>query len=69
MDINYNYRPRENYMKKSMLGGEGKSDVHSGKPKEIMTHINSSHAKPEIFEKGIHPKASGKMANCGDCSM
>lgn len=51
-----------------MLGGEGKSDTHSmGKPKEILTHINSSHAKPEIFEKGIHPKASSSMANCGSC--
>jgi len=51
------------YMKKAMLGGEGKSNVHSGKPKEILTHINSSHNKPEIFEKNIHPKASSKMAN------
>lgn len=50
-------------MKKAMLGGEGKSNVHSGKPKEILTHINSSHNKPEIFEKNIHPKASSKMAN------
>jgi hypothetical protein len=62
--------PWEDYMKKAMVGGEGKSrgDMHSGKPKEILTHINSSHAKPEIFEKDIHPKASSKMANCGDCS-
>lgn len=52
-------------MKKAMLGGEGKSDLHSGKPKGIMTHINSSHSKPEIFEKGIHPKASSEYANCG----
>lgn len=53
-------------MKKVMLGGKGKSDIHSGgKPKEILTHINSSHSKPEIFEKDVHPKASGKMANCG----
>lgn len=56
-------------MKKSMLGGEGKSDIHSGKPKEILTHITSAHAKLEIFEKDVHPKASNKMANCGDCSM
>ena len=54
-------------MKKAMLGGEGKADTHSGKPKQILTHINSSHSKPEIFEKDIHPKASGKMANCGSC--
>lgn len=56
-------------MKKAMLAGEGKSDIHSGKPKGIITHITGAHAKPEIFEKGIHPKASGEMANCGDCSM
>ena len=55
-------------MKKSMVGGEGKSDMHSGKPKEILTHINSSHSKPEIFEKNIHPKASKEMANCGKSS-
>lgn len=58
-------------MKKAMVGGEGKSDVHSGKPKEILTHINSGHAKPEIFEKGIHPKASSEYANAGkpsDCN-
>ena len=58
-------------MKKSVdVRGEGKSDLHSGKPKGIITHINSSHSKPEIFEKDIHPKASGGYANCGmgsDC--
>lgn len=56
-------------MKKTMLGGEGKSYSHSGKPKQILTHINSSHSKPEIFEKSIHPKASCEYANSGDCSM
>lgn len=59
-------------MKKSMLGGEGKSNVHSmGKPKEIMTHINSDHAKGNIFEGSSekHPKASGVVANCRDCKM
>lgn len=56
-------------MKKSMMGGEGKSDLHSGKPKAIMTHINSSHAKPEIFEKNVHPKASSEYANCGSSKM
>lgn len=53
-------------MKKAMLGGEGKSDVHSmGKPKEILTHITSAHEKPEIFEKDNHPKANSEYANCG----
>lgn len=52
-------------MKKAMLGGEGKSDLHSGKPKGMVTHINASHAKPEIFEKDMHPKASSEYANCG----
>lgn len=52
-------------MKKSMLGGEGKSDIHSGKPKGIITHITQAHAKPEIFEKDVHPKVSGSYANCG----
>ncbi len=35
------------------------------KPKQILTHINSSHAKPDIFEgeKNQHPKASTKYAN------
>lgn len=57
-------------MKKAMLGGEGKSDLHSGKPKGMVTHITEAHSKPEIFEKNIHPKASKEMANCGgDCSM
>lgn len=55
--------------KKSMLGGEGKSDIHSGKPKEIITHITSEHAKPNIFhgEPGEKhpPKASSEYANCG----
>lgn len=51
--------------KKSMMGGEGKSDMHSGKPKEILTHIGAQHAKPEIFDKDIHPKASSEYANCG----
>ena len=59
-------------MRKSMVGGEGKSDVHSGKPREILTHITQAHSKPNIFhgepgEKN-HPKASSEMANCGDCS-
>ena len=47
--------------KKVMVGGEGKSggDTHDG----MTTHINSSHSKPEIFEKNIHPKAMGKAAN------
>ena len=36
-------------MKKVMVGGEGKSDRHSGMPKEIMTHITSKHAKPNVF--------------------
>ena len=60
-------------MKKVMVGGEGKSDVHASGHKEIMTHITSAHAKPNIFhgEPGEHnhPKASSKPANCGgDCS-
>lgn len=58
-------------MKKPMLGGEGKSDLHSGKPKGITTHITSQHAKPDIFEKDLHPKASSEYANCGsgsDCN-
>jgi len=61
-------------MKKAMLGGEGKSggDMHSGKPSQILTHITSAHAKPNIFhgEPGEKnpPKASKEMANCGDCS-
>lgn len=57
-------------MKKSaMIGGEGKSDIHSGKPKEILTHISSKDAKGNIFEGSPmkHPKSSSKMANCGDC--
>lgn len=59
-----------------MVGGKGKSDMHSGKPKEIITHITQADAKPNIFhgetgEKN-HPKASSKYANCGgigsDCN-
>lgn len=52
-------------MKKAMLGGEGKSDLHSGKPKEILTHITSEHAKGNVFEgsKEMHPKASSCYAN------
>ena len=62
-------------MKKAMVGGEGKTggDMHKGLPTEIITHINSSHAKPNIFhgEPGEKnpPRASSKYANCGDCSM
>lgn len=54
-----------------MVGGEGKTggDAHMGKPKGIVTHIHSGHAKPEIFEKDVHPKVSSEYANCGDCSM
>lgn len=60
-------------MKKSMIGGEGKTggNIHSGGAKGIITHITSEHAKPEIFEKGVHPKASSEYANCGamsDCN-
>ena len=62
-------------MSRSMVGGEGRTggDKHSGKPKEILTHITSEHSKPNIFhgEPGAknHPKASSEYANCGDCSM
>ena len=57
-------------MKKAMLGGEGKSDVHSmGKPKEIMTHITNKDTKPNIFNSPVHPKVSGKMANCSGSKM
>ena len=57
-------------MKKSILGGEGKSDTHSGMPKEILTHITNDHAKGNIFHGSVNknPKASTKMANTGDCS-
>lgn len=53
-------------MKKSMIGGKGKSDIHSGKPKEILTHITEKHAKGNIFEGSseMNPKAkSGCYAN------
>lgn len=63
-------------MKKAMLGGEGKSDIHSGKPKEILTHITSAHDKPNIFhgEPGEHapnmPTVSeGHYANTGKSKM
>ena len=72
--IDVNYLRKEYNMKKSMIGGEGKTggDMHSGKPSEIITHITSEHSKPNIFhgepgEKN-HPKASSKYANCGKSS-
>ncbi len=58
-------------MRKAMVGGEGKSDRHSGMPKGMTTHITSKHSKPEIFEKDVHPKASKEYANCDkvtDCN-
>ena len=57
-------------MKRSFdIGGESKT----GKPKDIITHITSEYAKPNIFDgepgEKNHPKASSEYANCGDCSM
>lgn len=48
-----------------MIGGEGKSDRHSGMPKQILTHITDKHSKGNIFEgsKAEHPKASSCYAN------
>lgn len=52
-------------MNKVIMGGEGKSDLHSGKPKQILTHITQKHSKGNIFEgsKEPNPKASKCYAN------